>query len=306
MKNLMLLLAFTYAFTSQVVQAQKAGDVPHITEKFTAGRQGKLLVETSGGNIRVEPGQDNEVRVEMYVRSSGDNLSGKAAEKILERFDINISGQGGTVEATAKRKPGSWGWNSPSISFIVYTPYDYSCNLQTSGGSISISGVRGAQKIKTSGGRLSIEEVVGDMQAQTSGGSIDIKNFQGKIDARTSGGSIKVDNGDGTFNLKTSGGQIKLDGVKGAIDAQTSGGSIHARVEVLEGFLSLRTSGGSISASVPQDLGMDIDLKGNNVKCKLNNFQGVSERSKIQGSVNGGGIPVKMSTSGGSVSLDYN
>ncbi|MCC5931140.1 MAG: DUF4097 family beta strand repeat protein [Cyclobacteriaceae bacterium] len=306
MKVLLILLTFACAFTFSAAEAQKAGDTPHITQKFKTGRQGNLLVETSGGNISVEQGKENEVMVEMYVRSGGDYLSGNAAEKVLERFDINISAQGGNVEAVAKRKPGSWGWNSPSISFVVYTPYDYACILQTSGGSISISGVRGAQKVKTSGGRIHIEEVVGDMQAQTSGGSIDIKNYQGKINASTSGGSIKVENGDGTFNLKTSGGQIRLDGVNGAIDAQTSGGSINARVELLESYLTLRTSGGSISASVPQDMGMDIDLKGNNVKCKLNNFQGVTERSRIQGSVNGGGIPVKMSTSGGSVNLDYN
>lgn len=305
MRTLIILLTMACTFCLQQVLAQKAGDDPHITEIFKSGRQGNLVVETSGGNIRVEPGDVNEVKVEMYVRSGSNFISGKDAEKILERFDINISGQGGNVEATAKRKPGSWGWNSPSISFVVYTPYDYSCNLQTSGGSIFISGVRGSQKIKTSGGRLHIEEVVGDMQAQTSGGSIDVKNFQGQINASTSGGSIRVENGDGTFNLKTSGGQIKLDGVKGAIDAHTSGGSINARVELLESHLTLRTSGGSISATVPQDLGMDIDLKGNNVKCRLNNFQGVSERSRIQGTVNGGGIPVKLSTSGGTVSLDY-
>ena len=49
-----------------------------------------------------------------------------------------------------------------------------------------------------------------------------------------------------------------------------------------------------------------LDLKGNKVNTRLSNFSGESKNNRVVGSINGGGIPVKLSTSGGSVTLEYN
>ena len=105
--------------------------------------------------------------------------------------------------------------------------------------------------------------------------------------------------------LKTSGGSIHLEDIHGSLEARTSGGSIRAEVEELGSFLTLKTSGGSITATIPNGEGMDLDLSGNRVNTKLVNFTGESGKNSINGSINGGGVPVSMHTSGGSVNLDY-
>jgi DUF4097 and DUF4098 domain-containing protein YvlB len=107
------------------------------------------------------------------------------------------------------------------------------------------------------------------------------------------------------MRLNTSGGSIDIDNVKGSVEASTSGGGIRADVTTLDKYLRLRTSGGSITAVVPTGLGLDLDLRGDRVNSKLVNFNGEAEKNRIKGSMNGGGIPVVLSTSGGSINLEY-
>lgn len=281
---------------------------PFTKKEFTISTPGELEVETSGGSIDVSSHEGNIVRVEMFVRKGGKVLSAgdKDASEALEDFDIRIAKNGNKVIASAKREGSNWfGNNNISISFKISVPRQISCDLNTSGGSISLAGVTGEQNVRTSGGSLNLEHIKGDMEAKTSGGSINVSNYAGVLDARTSGGSINLRDAKGSLNLSTSGGSINLNDIQGSLVASTSGGGIKVNLSSLEKQLKLSTSGGSITAVVPSGLGLDLDLKGNKVNTKLSNFNGEVEKDRIIGSINGGGIPVVMSTSGGSVNLEY-
>ena len=282
---------------------------PYLTKEFSISGPGELEVETSGGSIDVTAHQGNNVKVEMYVRKSGRSVdpNDKEIMEALEDFDIEIAKESNRIIASAKRESGNWfgGNNNISISFKVYVPERMSCDLNTSGGSINLKGVTGQQEVRTSGGSLNLSNIKGNMDANTSGGSINIKNYAGTLDANTSGGSINLEDAAGELSLGTSGGSINLENIKGSLVASTSGGGIKVNLSALEKRLKLSTSGGSITAVVPQGLGLDLDLKGNRVNTKLSNFDGSVEKDRIVGSINGGGIPVVMSTSGGHVNLEY-
>lgn len=283
---------------------------PFQVKEFTLSGSGNLNVRTSGGSISVSAQDGNTVRVEMYVRKGARWVTkdDDDAKEIMEDFDITISQSGSTVTATAERESHFQSWfgnNNASISFTVYVPKNMSCHLNTSGGSISLTGVSGEQELKTSGGSLSLNTVSGNVEAGTSGGSINIERYSGRLEAHTSGGSINLKEAKGDLNVRTSGGSIHLDNISGSVDASTSGGGIHANITGLEKYLRLKTSGGSITATVPSGLGLDLDLKGNRVNTKLVNFNGEAEKDRIRGSMNGGGIEVYMATSGGSVELQY-
>lgn len=271
---------------------------------------GNLNVETSGGGISVASREGNQVRVEMYVRKGSKKLSQEdaAAREVLENYEIDISQSGNTVTATAEKKSSFDGWfggDNTSISFTVYVPVQMSCDLRTSGGSIQLEGVNGRQDVYTSGGSLHLTNIEGDMQAKTSGGSIHIEDYAGLLDARTSGGSIKMEEATGNLSVRTSGGGIRLNNIRGSVDARTSGGGIDVKLLSLTNTLTLKTSGGSIRATVPKELGLDLDLQGNRVNTRLYNFDGEADKDRVKGRINGGGIAVTMATSGGSVNLDY-
>lgn len=304
----LLLAAFTLTALFGFSPAN-ATDEPYLTKEFSLNGPGDLKVRTSGGSIKVEAHESSQVRVEMYLRKGNKNYAAGAAEakELLEDYQINISQSGNSVSAIAEKENNDWFsfGNSPSISFKVYVPKNMATDLNTSGGSISLSGVNGSQKVKTSGGSLNLANIEGNMDARTSGGSISIDDYSGVLNAHTSGGSIKLDEASGDLTLHTSGGSIKLDKVQGSVDASTSGGSINAHVVSLNKHLKLHTSGGSVKAVIPAGLGLNLDLKGNKVNTKLQNFDGEVEKNRVRGSVNGGGILVSMSTSGGNVNLEY-
>jgi hypothetical protein len=49
---------------------------------------------------------------------------------------------------------------------------------------------------------------------------------------------------------------------------------------------------------------MDLNIRGGSVSSQLAYFEGVKTRDQIIGKINGGGIPVTLSTSGGSIKVD--
>jgi DUF4097 and DUF4098 domain-containing protein YvlB len=274
-----------------------------------------------------------------------DDLSREEIKARLdERYELNVSVSGNKLVATARQKKEFKDWKKAlSISFRVYVPKDVSTELRTSGGSINLSGISGTQDFATSGGSLHVNDVSGKINGRTSGGSIHVESCSSEnIDLSTSGGSIHAKNCSGTLRLNTSGGSVNLTELKGNIRATTSGGSIKGdnisgelytqtsgggirlselscsletstsggnidvSIATLGKFIKIRNSGGSISLELPKGKGMDLSLVGNKVRTgQLTNFTGRANDDEIEGTVNGGGIPVDVRAGSGRVSLAF-
>lgn len=312
--GLIFILSLTFTFLLMYpalaldTSANTGQDEPYRIESFDMNGPGNLDVQTSGGHITVEGSSSNSVRVEMYVSKNGRNLLPEDID--LEDWDINISQSGSSIEATAKRTNNrSRGWfgnnNNLSISFVVYTPREMSSDLKTSGGHIETRGLEGNQQIATSGGHLELANLKGTIEARTSGGHIDLSDIEGDVQARTSGGHIDVQKSEGSIKIKTSGGHIKLAEVSGTVEASTSGGGISADLTTIGQFVDLKTSGGNVSISVPDKLGLDLNLRGSYVSTRLENFSGEVDRDEVRGKLNGGGPTISARTSGGTVSLSF-
>jgi hypothetical protein len=59
-----------------------------------------------------------------------------------------------------------------------------------------------------------------------------------------------------------------------------------------------------VRVRMPLDKGLDLDLRGNRVNIPLSKFDGDVERNHVRGRMNGGGIPVNISASAGSVTVN--
>lgn len=298
---------------------------PSISETFILNEPGNLIVETSGGGITVNGHNENKVVVNVFVRRNSKVLSpnDELVSKVREGYELTIKQNGNEIKAIAKRIKKILPWKRISISFQITVPNKMSSNLKTSGGGIKIVEMEGDQKLITSGGGIDIYGITGIVNGKTSGGGIKIEDNHGNIDISTSGGGITIVNSAGNIKAHTSGGGIKLENIKGNADASTSGGSItlngemhnvtahtsggsiNANITGVKEKLHLKTSGGSIRANIPSNLGMDLDLKGNHVNVQLKNFDGSSKKNQVIGTINGGGIPVYMHTSGGGVSVEF-
>src|SRR5205814_1850664 len=98
---------------------------------------------------------------------------------------------------------------------------------------------------------------------------------------KTSGGGIGVSDLSGETKADTSGGGWQFARLRGPLDGGTSGGGI--RVADCEGALKVKTSGGGVSSDLPVTV------------------VGKIAHDHLKGPVNGGGKPVVLRTSGGSI-----
>ena len=231
---------------------------------------------------------------------------------------------------------------SLSISFKFYTPRAVATDLRTSGGSINLSELSGKQRFRTSGGSLNLTDVEGDINGQTSGGSIHLDrcrtrdrmdlqtsggsiearassgnmrlhtsggsirltDLNGDIDAQTSGGSVQGSDLTGEIKAGTSGGSVRLSNVSGSVDASTSAGSVDVSIVKLGEYVRLNTSVGNINVKMPLEKGITLNLSGNRIKIPLNNFNGDTEKDRIKGTLNGGGVAVNISAGMGNVNVN--
>jgi hypothetical protein len=230
-----------------------------------------------------------------------------------------------------------------SISFKIFVPKQVATHLSTSGGSIHLDNLTGEENFSTSGGSLQVDHLMGLIKGETSGGSINVSNSGDDINLETSGGSIHADNCHGKIKLETSGGSLNLEGLKGSINANTSGGSIKANniegefitgtsggsvnltqlacsleastsggsmhVELIHvgKYVKLDVSGGHVDLKLPSNQGMDLNLSASKITAPsgANKFNGDWGKDHVKGSLNGGGVPVKVDASD-NLNLSFN
>lgn len=304
------LLSLTLALAGLTVAG---AEITH--KSFDAGAGGKLTVDTDIGSIEVRSGGSG---VEIEVDASGPR-----ADEL--KLDFDQSGNDVTVRGDfPKNSVWSWG-RSPKIKFTITVPRNYNVELETSGGSISVSDLEGEVHAKTSGGSLKFGDVtgsvwgrtsggsislsgsIGDADVETSGGSIKIGGVEGEVRAHTSGGSITIDHARGTVDAHTSGGSIHVDEVMGAIDASTSGGTVTAYISEQPGDdCRLTTSGGGVTVYLADGIGVELDAQssGGRVSSDFEVSGGHSTKTSLSGAIHGGGPELYLRSSGGGVKIE--
>ena len=345
MKKCLLLFITTTAVLALNAQF-KADKEPFQTKSLSGESIKNVEAQTSGGSISVAGVNASEARIEVYVWPNNKNKSNALSKaeiqkRVVEDYKLDISVSNNKLSAVAKTKVKLMNWKkSLSISFKIFVPQNVSTDLNTSGGSISLTNLSGNENFSTSGGSLNVENVSGKIDGRTSGGSINVKNSKDDIELTTSGGSIEAENCNGKIHLTTSGGSIKLVGLMGDIKATTSGGSvdghniegelaahtsggsidlsdlscsletstsggnIHVSIKEFGKFVKISNSGGNIDLQIPKNKGLDLNLYAGKIKTDaLENFNGSVNDDEVKGKLNGGGIPVTVKAGSGRIYL---
>ncbi|MEO5681402.1 MAG: hypothetical protein ABIQ88_02110 [Chitinophagaceae bacterium] len=332
MKKYLFVLLF--GSTLAAAKAQDANKDPYMVKSLTSDAIQHVRVETTGGNISVAgTDAEARIEVYIWPSNGRDrNISKEDIAKRLDNYDLSVSAADHKLTAIAKSKKGFRDWNkSLSISFKVFVPHNVSTSLSTSGGNVSLSALSGTQDFTTSGGNINVDHLSGHIKGRTSGGNITLDDLQDDIDLSTSGGNITAGKSHGSIKLTTSGGSLNLRSLQGTVNATTSGGNVHAdeidgalsahtsggnidmtnlscsletstsggnidvNIKTLGSFVKITNSGGNTSLQVPQGKGIDLTLSADKVNAAaLNGFKGDVKKDRIDGTINGGGIPVTV------------
>jgi len=283
-----------------------------VEKTFTVQPGGNLKAATQGGDITIRTGDTAEVRISAkeVIRASSD----KEADEILQDLTLTFEQNGNDVVAEAKyekdRGGFHWGnWPPVQVSFTVTVPKEFNLNLNTSGGDIAVASLKGNVRARTSGGNLHFDRIDGDIDGHTSGGDIVLTEGTARAKLGTSGGDIQIDRAGGPTEVSTSGGDITINSVAQLVSATTSGGNVKATItEPIRQDTLLSTSGGDVRVRVVKGAGflLDASTSGGDVNAEgltVTIEKGGVGKSRLVGSVNGGGPRLKLRSSGGDISI---
>jgi DUF4097 and DUF4098 domain-containing protein YvlB len=294
-------------------------------ETYEVATPAQLDLSSFDGNLEVLPSESNTIQV-FYIVKKGGKLLKINREELEKELIVESVHSKNSLKLSVRNRHQYRPFNfefSIGVHFKVYVPQETACVLSTSDGSISIEKLISDQYCKTSDGSINISTISGNVRAKTSDGDIHVKEIKGSVDVGTSDGSITLASISGDTQASTSDGNIKLykvrgdiavktsDGyidfkeISGSFKAHTSDGNIMGNVVELRDELTLKTSDGNIDVSLPSQLGLDLDIKGESIDVPFKNFSGKFDKTYVRGQSNGGGIPVVLTTSGGNVKLNY-
>jgi hypothetical protein len=203
----------------------------------------RLVVDSSGGSIRVTGGDVPDVRITTKL------TYGLAEPKLVQE-----AGPDGI------RLDSSCAWWSfiCSTSYEVVVPPGFEVRAASSGGSIAIADLAGRLEASSSGGSIAMSDTTGPIRATSSGGGIRVAGARGPLDLRSSGGSITGDAlRAAEVRARSSGGSVRLTfaAAPDLVSADSSGGSVQLLLPPVAGGYRVDavSTGGSRTVAVPTD-----------------------------------------------------
>ncbi|MBC7927181.1 MAG: hypothetical protein H7039_16145 [Bryobacteraceae bacterium] len=185
--------------------------------------------------------------------------------------------------------------------------------FETAGGNVELGNVNGAVHATTAGGNIKLVRAGGQVVARSAGGRIEIQEARGAVVAGNSGGSIQVGQASGV-RLEATGGSIRLRGSSGALRAACDVGSILAElipgVRLQDSILS--TGAGDITVLIPSNIALTIKALNDSDRIGriVSEFPEIlirqmerQSRMLAEGSLNGGGPVLQLTSTGGTIYL---
>jgi DUF4097 and DUF4098 domain-containing protein YvlB len=252
---------------------------------FPAPSGRSLRIDNGSGRTRVlgEDRDDISVCIEKRARAESDD----AAQHLVGDIQLVARETNGVLhlEVQTPRR-----WNRHGNAHLeVRIPRDLEVAVNANNGKVCIEGIRSRVSARSCNGSIRVSDVVGDIDVTTSNAKVCFHCTCGQLTARSSNG------------------KIELDEHRGSVDVSTSNGLIRAALdEVGRQGVILATSNGRIMLELPEHVDAEVDLRvDNGVIRTLRELETSSgeDTGRLRGRLGRGGIPIKLRTSNGTISL---
>lgn len=250
-----------------------------------ASRSRLLRIHNANGRTRIT-GEDRS-DIAIVVSKSARAETVEAADRLLERILLESRENDDVLELEVVI-PRRWNRRG-SANVEIHVPREMKIELESVNGRIEIGGLHACVRARSSNGSASICNVVGNVEVVTSNAKVCCTGTCGNLTARSSNGKIEIDEHNGS------------------IDASTSNGLIRACVETLgRQGVQLATSNGRIVLELPDEVDADVDIRIDNGIIRSERSLDSPEHQttgRLSGQLGKGGVPIKLRTSNGSISL---
>ncbi len=237
------------------------------THTYQVGDKPSLHVDTNDAAVEVSRGQSRVISV--HVVTDAINI-GTGGVHIVDH-------QSGDSVDLQVHMPHQYGihisWRSPRVRVEVQVPQETALDLRSGDGHLRVDGTSGQAKLDTSDGH------------------IEVRDFTGALRAHTGDGHMTIDGVFTDLELRTGDGHVDF--------------TAHPGSKMNSPWL-IRTSDGRVEARLPQDLAAELYAHTGDGHITLDlpvTVNGSIERSRIRGTLNGGGPLLEISTGDGSIRL---
>jgi Putative adhesin len=286
-----------------------------------------LDVQSGSGNITVHSGNSNSVVIHGHVKASESWFGGGglSADEKVKRIEQNppIEQNGnsiriGHISDEALR-------NNVSISYDVTVPKDTSLQSHTGSGDERITDLNGPVRANSGSGNLTIGSIASEVRATAGSGDLQITDIKGRVytetgsgniratgvaggfDARAGSGDITFEQaGSGSVHAQTGSGNIRLHNVSGGVEAGAGSGDVLVEGKI-DSDWRIHTGSGEVEVKLPSDAKFNIDARSSSGNVEVHHpvsMQGSLKRNHIEGTVNGGGTLLDISTGSGTIRVN--
>ena len=224
----------------------------------------EVVVDANDGDVEVFVGSGQQVEARVITHGW----------KINQDLQVVGTQSGNRVELKIHHpNKGCIGFCFQSIRVELRVPRESDLNVHTGDGKVRADGIRGNLQLETNDGDIQIRDAEGSLHAETHDGNV---NVSGRFDF------LSVHTGDGNIDTE----------VSSSAKPQPN--------------WSFRTGDGNLRLRLPGEFAADIDAHSGdghvNVDFPLTT-SGSTRENSIRGKINGGGIPIELSTGDGNIEV---
>jgi len=263
----------------------------------------RLYVENFNGSVEIA-GWDKET-----ADISGTKYASTENARDALRIDIVTSGD--SIRIRTVRPSGHRG--NMGARYVIKVPSrTFLDRVDCSNGSVYINGCEGNARVHTSNGRVHVVRLKGSLDASTSNARLEIEEVQGPVTAHTSNGHVNATNVSNGLDVSTSNGGIdaSLPSVQPGtpVKLATSNGSVKLTIDSLtDNEIEATTSNASITMHLPAALSANLKARTSNASISTDfdvTSKGQIGKNVLEGTIGGGGQPLILRTSNGSIRLE--
>jgi len=265
-----------------------------------------LDIRTGSGGIEIRRGPAESIRIVGRIRAGRAWFSADVEERVRQIEAVPPIAQDGDTIRVGRSGDDSL-FRNVSISYEVTVPMDTRVQSHTGSGSQTISDLDGPIDASTGSGRLTLRNIRGDVRASTGSGGIQAEAIGGSFVGRAGSGRIDVSQmGEADVTVSTGSGGIGVKGARRSLRARAGSGSIELEGRPA-GNWDVETGSGGVRIDFSEDSAFELNARTGSGSINMTHPISLVDsrsRTRLRGTVRGGGSRVDLSTGSGSIQID--
>ena len=269
---------------------------------------GRVSVENFNGSVEITAWDRDEVDVSGTRYARTQELLDQVKVDVLASADaVRIRTQRPATDS--KRWRGGYG-----VRYIVKVPRKTELDrIESTNGHLHAEGTEGNARLKTTNGGVKLNSLRGLINATTTNGAVELRDVTGDAELHTTNGSIRTELHKGSVTAETTNGGVRLalasTSPQKAIHAETTNGNVEISAPSLNGNeIHAESTNGNITVRLPGSAKATVRARTSNARVTsdldvVTTFTN-EKKNRLEGTINGGGPLLELTTSNGSVRLE--